>query len=71
MKANELKGNDHQLKSKILNSRNTKFYVNSPISYKKIRISKIEASESVFSNLATKLVFSDCKDGILIERFNK
>ena len=68
MKASELTGNARELKSKILNSKKTKFYIDSPISFNRIKISKLEASDSVFDNLFSQLFFTDCKDGILIIR---
>lgn len=68
MEASELTGNARELKSKILNSKNTKFYIESPISFRRIKISKLEASKSVFSNLHTNIIFSSYKDGILITR---
>jgi len=73
MKANELTTTAQQdLKSKILKSKNTKFYIDSPISFNRIRISKKEASESVFWNLRSEVIFSDISTGgILIERIQK
>ena len=68
MKASELTGNARELKSKILNSKNTKFYIESPISFNKIKISKLVASKSVYSNIHTKLSFIPYNDGILIIR---
>ena len=71
MKAYELTGCAAELRNKILNSKGVKFYINSPISFRKIRISKNEASKSVFSNINTEVVFSDYEGGILIKRTEK
>lgn len=73
MNAKELTATAPQdLKSKILKSKNTKFYIETPISFKLIRISKKEASESVFLGLRSEVIFYDISSGgILIERVQK
>lgn len=72
MKAKELAATAPQdLKSKILKSKNTKFYIESPISFNRIRISKKEASESLFVWLRSEVIFSDIYGGILIKRIQK
>lgn len=71
LKTENLTGNSHQLRSKILNSKGVKFYIDSPISFRTIRISKIEASESVFQNQHTKVEFENYKDGVKIKRVKK
>jgi hypothetical protein len=71
MKAHELTGCVSELKTKILKSKGVKFYINSSISFSRVRISKKQASESVFSNVNNEVVFSDYEGGILITRMLK
>ena len=71
LRAENLIGNSEQLRSRILKSKGVKFYIDSPISFRVIKISKIEASESVFCNQHTKLKFENYKGGIKIKRITK